>query len=200
VVIEVFWLLAMMVAQVLVLLVLPHSWAPAAAILPALVVRFLCGGWRRTGRIVLGLSLIALPVVVARLVSTPPLALGGLARVTWILDYPGRLIAAGLIAEAFLVTRGTLGLYRGLRGLLRPFPAGMAAVVGDIALAALYLIPTITRRFQESHRIARLRFAGTRRRWGARRAATLRAALVSSSSVPRRRAEAMVVRGMVNDE
>lgn len=196
---DVLRLVAMMAGQIVVLLVLPQGWAPALAILLVLVLRFFRHGWRRTGRIVLGLALISVPVVVVRVVSDPPGALGMFARITWILDYPGRLIAAGLIAETFLITRGTLGLYRGLRGLLRPFPSRMSSVVGEIALAALYLIPTVTRRFRESHRIARLRFAGTHRRWVPRRAATLRAALVSSSAVPRRRAEAMVVRGMVND-
>ena len=146
---------------------------------------------RKTGRTFLAVSAVLLPVLVVRLLSTPTLLPTFLE---WSV-YFSRLTTAALIARVYLAYRRINGLQRALRCVLAPFPSRFSEPFISIVSSAVVMIPTVVRRIDESRSAAKIRYPTGSRLTAVR--ATITAVLVSLFDLPRTRAEAMIVRGII---
>jgi hypothetical protein len=190
---EVAYLLGVVATQTLIVVVVPPPWGallPLAGLAAALFAGVTSRNIRRTLR---GMLLITLPVLLIRLLTVPSVD----TVIDWA-DYAGRLVAAALIATAYLAARGVRGVQRALSAGVALVPGRPGRAAADILRSALFLLPEITRRMTGSHAAARIRH---RRGPGSSPVTTAvavtRATLLSVSTVPRRRAEAMVVRRII---
>jgi len=131
---EVAYLLGVVATQTLIVVVVPHPWGgllPLAGLAAALFAGVTARSIRRTLR---GMLLITLPVLLIRLLTVPSLD----TAIDWA-DYAGRLVAAALIATAYLAARGVRGVQRALcprSGQTRTGrggypPVGSLSVAGD---------------------------------------------------------------------
>jgi hypothetical protein len=190
---EIAVLLAVTATQMVVVVAVPSPWGalvPLGGMAAALGtgVRM-----RRVRRTIQAILLITLPVLIVRLLSIP-----SIDTVLGWADYAGRLLAAGLIAVSYLAARGVRGVQRALSTLVALLPGAPGRAAADVVRSALFLLPEITRRLTGSHAAARIRHRrGRSVSPGATAIAVTRATLVSVSTVPRRRAEAMVVRRII---
>lgn len=148
---------------------------------------------RTIGRTLRAILFITIPVLLIRLV-----AMTSMATVLIWGDYAGRLIAAALVAAAYLHARRVRGVQRGLSAVVALLPGTSGRAAADVVRSALFLLPEISRRMKGSLAAARIR---NRRGPGsspvANAAAVTRATLLSVSTVPRGRAEAMVIRRII---
>lgn len=151
-------------------------------------------GLRRLLRIALGVIVLLLPVGIARAVLDG--FSGELAR--WWSVYFCRIAAAVIVAFAYLRLVGIPGVQRGIRALLVVLPRRAAYTVEMIVTTALFLIPIVGRAVVETQRAARLRF-GRSRSFGYRVVAVVRTVFVTLLELPSARAEAMVIRGAIED-
>jgi hypothetical protein len=112
--------------------------------------------------------------------------------------YGARLIAAASLAVAYIQLRGSRGISRALEFGLGWIPAGVGTMMSDIVVSTLHMIPLARRRARDAWEAASVRLAVGRDRGRIIQISlAVRATVVSVSSIPRSRAEAMVVRGLV---
>ncbi|TVR70392.1 MAG: hypothetical protein EA427_05750 [Spirochaetaceae bacterium] len=176
-----------------VVLRLPDTLAPLAASL-GVILALTTGkyGALKLLRTLRPLLLILLAVLLSRLVADP----SGETLFRW-LAYTSRLIAAVTVALSLLRRIGPTGLLRGIALLVRPLPLSVRRPIVDILTAAIYLIPAAQRVMAGSSAAARIRLSGDSTHPLKRIIAVARASVISLASLPPRRAEAMVVRGLI---
>lgn len=154
------------------------------------------GGYRfrRLLRTLRGLLVILTAVLLTRLLAEFSLA----TVQEWAL-YTARLLSAVMIAVTALGMEGTVGIERGLRYLMRPVPLFIRRPILDLMSSTLFVLPVVRRRFTESSTAARIRLTAPGIKTSTRLVYTVRSVLVSVAAIPRDRAEAMVVRGLLRD-
>ncbi len=144
----------------------------------------------RAGRAIL---VILLPVLLLRLVADPSLR----TAAEWSI-YLARLLTAVLIALLYLHLRGGMGLRRALYTVLAPLPDALRSAITDMIASTFHLTPILIRRLAEAQGASRVRLRRTSRlRPWRPYAAMVRSFLISVGTLPRARAEAMVVRGLI---
>ena len=186
-------LLAGAIILQIVVLRAPAGLAPASAgagiVLACTVGRY---NLRKLAVALRGLIMLLLAILVARLLAAPTRE----ALLDWSV-YASRLIAAITVALTLLDRIGASGIHRGVARLLSPLPAPLRQPLLDIIAAAVYLIPAASRHLKGSSAAARVRYARGRRFLPSTNTiGVVRAGLFSLASLPPRRAEAMVVRGL----
>ncbi|WP_146049529.1 hypothetical protein [Alkalispirochaeta sphaeroplastigenens] len=139
-----------------------------------------------------GLLVMLGAVLVARLISSPSLE----TFLAWA-SYAARLTAAVTVALTLVNLCGPSGVLRGLTRLTAPLPRCCTRPVLDMTASAVFLMPALRRRLEESRDAARIRLSSTctGKKPLQRVLLVSRASLVSIAELPRQRAEAMVVRG-----
>lgn len=190
---EVLFLIGAIVLQLILVTAVPAPWAIAAP-LPALLLASFGGlPLRKATRLGRAILIVTVPVLLVRLISAYEIA----TVISW-LDYAAGLLAAGWVAGGYLAFRKPSGVQLALTAIARAVPFRWAETAADMVRSALFLLPEVLRRMGDSRDAARLRFARTRKTSTARRVlAVVRSSFVSLSGVPQRRAEAMIVRGIV---
>ena len=180
----------LLAAIVLQALVISLSVWPLDGVIAGLML--LMAWWRagldRSLKTLRALILITAPVLVVRIITDPQME----TALEW-LSYLARLSSAALIALVLLAIGGSRLIRTGVNGLLRPLPSGLRVLFTDLSASALFLLPLVLQRLRTAVRAGRVRYAGHRHAglWFAR---PLRAAFITLSTVPRQRAEAMLVR------
>jgi hypothetical protein len=149
---------------------------------------------RQLLRTVRGLLVILTAVLLTRLVVEFSLS----TFQGWAI-YTARLLSAVMIALTALGLVGSDGIVRGLRFLLIPVPGVFRRPILDLVGSTLYVLPVVRRRFIASTSAARIRLAASGRKGPSRAVFIVRSVLVSIAAIPRQRAEAMVVRGLLRD-
>ncbi|SIP97514.1 hypothetical protein SAMN05920897_10253 [Alkalispirochaeta americana] len=144
--------------------------------------------WKTLG----GLLIMMGAVLAARLLSDPSME----TLAAWT-SYAARLTAAVTVALTLLSLCGPSGVLRGLARLVTPLPSGITRPVLDLTASAVYLMPALRKRLEESRGAAQIRLSAACHGKGALQRVLLisRASLISIAELPRQRAEAMVVRG-----
>ncbi len=155
---------------------------------------------RRAGifRLALAVAVLTVPVLLGQLFFLAPTATvdpSVLLR-DWGV-YASRLLAAALIARVYLISRGTSGIQRGLAGVTRFLPRRVAQTIALVAGSALFLVPVVTVYLRRTLQIASIRFRSGGKMSIRKRSRALGATLIHLSLLPQRRAEGMVIRGMV---
>lgn len=197
--VELLWLVATLALQTAAIALVPWPWSLVTAGGALGAARVAGASPRRLARVVRVVAILTGPVLVVRLATD----FSGTTVAQWG-DYTSRLITAAAVATALLAARGTTGVARGLSLATRIVPT-RRPVLADIVVSALYVLPVVTRRLRDAWDAGRIRIPasgptrGVHRGSAARRRLTAapRAAFLSVATVPRRRAEAMVVRGVV---
>ncbi len=177
---------------ILKLVSLPHI---AAALISAAVLTFLVGGESPVGlvRKVRPLVVLLLVVLLARLIADYSLV----SLLAWV-SYASRILAAVFVALTLLGRIGSTGIRRGLKSLISPLPRRIKQPLLDLVTAALFLIPTVRRRMVDARSAATIRLSRSRTGPLRRTVMVSRAVLTALATLPPRRAEAMVVRGLVD--
>lgn len=190
---ELFFLISAIVLQLILVTSIPSPWA-VAMVLPALVLSRVTGlSMRDAIRLGRAIVIITVPVLIVRLV-----AVYNLTTVILWADYAAGLLSAGWVAGGYLAYRKSSGVQVALTALGRLVPFRWGQTAADMVRSALFLLPEVFRRMRDSRDAARLRFARTEDISSVRRIlAMVRATFVSLSNVPQRRAEAMIVRGII---
>ena len=184
------YLLAAIVLQVAAVAFVHWPWSPVPLVVALVLAR--AAGARRgeIARVLKSIAVVTAPVLVVRLIAAP-----GLGTATMWADYAAGLAAAALLAVAYLRFRGARGVQRALSGRRR---SGRRTPVADMVRSALFLLPEVSRRLRDARDAARVRLSGGGRIPAVRRTLVhVRASFASLAVVPRRRAEAMVVRGII---
>ncbi len=178
------------------LLVLPDTVAIVAAVPLAVVLTQLS---RRPLRAMLrplgGITALLLMVLVVRLISVPSWA----TLYAWG-GYAARLLISLLLVLSVVFRQGITRLHRGILEILRPLPRWFRNPLGDVIGSALYMIPAVTTVLREIRGTVTIRYAGASGGALTRIGALSRSAVVVLSRIPRPRAEAMVVRGIIQEE
>lgn len=169
------------------------AWPVDAIIAGALLgSAWLLAGRPATALTLRGILILTLPVLLIRVITDPEPD----AVVSWI-SYVSRLVSAAMIALTLLARGGTRLILNGIDWLVTVIPGRVRRDVRDVIRSSIYLLPLVLRRLRLALGAGRLRYAHTRRgTWFVR---PLRAVFVSLTAVPRARAEAMLVRGILED-
>jgi hypothetical protein len=192
-IVEVLFLTGAIGLQLILVAAVPSPWAIIMPV-PALFLASLGGlPIRKAIRLGRAILIVTVPVLLVRLITAYEFA----TVISW-LDYAAGLLAAGWVAGGYLAFRKPSGVQLALTAIARGIPFRWAETAADMIRSALFLLPEVLRRMREGRDAARLRFARTGHTSTARRVlAVVRASFVSLSGVPQRRAEAMIVRGIV---
>lgn len=191
--VELAFLIGAISLQMVLVTAIPEPWAVIAVAPSFLLARF--GGMTRRSAIRLGraILLVTLPVLVVRSITTFRIA----TVISWT-DYAAGLLSAAWVAGGYLAYRTSSGVQLALTAVTRAIPFQWGQIAADMVRSALYLLPEVLRRFRDGRDAAGIRFARTEKRSALRRLlAIVRATFVSLSTVPQRRAEAMIVRGII---
>ncbi len=190
---ELTFLFGAIVIQTALVGLIPEPWA-VLALLPSFLLAHLGGmplrSVLRLGRAIL---IITLPVLLVRSIAAFRIE----TLISWA-DYAAGLLSAGWVAGAYLAYRKSSGVQLALTAAARAIPFRGGQTVADMVRSALFLLPEVFRRLRDGRDAAGIRFSRGRKRSALVQVmATVRAAFVSLSSVPHRRAEAMIVRGII---
>lgn len=192
-VIEVLFLTAAITVQLVLVTAIPEPWAVATIVPALLLARLGSVSWRSALRLGRAILLITLPVLLVRLIT----AFETETVVSWA-DYAAGLLSAGWVAAGYLAYRTAAGVQLALTAVARAIPFQWGHTATDMVRSALFLLPEVMRRLRDGRDAARIRFSRTGKRSALHNVLPLvRATFVSLSSVPQRRAEAMIVRGIV---
>lgn len=191
---EVFFLIGAVVLQLILVTVIPSPWA-VTMVVPALLLSRAAGlPMRKAMRLGRAIIVITVPVLLVRLISAY-----NLSTVVFWADYAAGLLSAGWVAGGYLAYRKSSGVQVALTALARLVPFRWGQTAADMVRSALFLLPEVFRRLGDSRDAAKIRFARTENISTVRRIlAMVRASFISLSNVPQRRAEAMIVRGIVS--
>lgn len=140
-----------------------------------------------------GLLFMLIAVLVARLVTDFSVTTFHI----W-LSYASRILSAVMVALTLIGRVGPGGVQRGITALLTPFPAVVTRPVLDMIATTIYLLPAVRRQLTGSVAVARVRLSRSGTGTLQRIAMISRAGLVSLVALPAQRAEAMLVRGLLD--
>lgn len=191
---EVQYLTGAIVLQLLLVTAVPYPWS-IAVIVPSWLLSRLAGmSLRSAARLGRAILVVTVPVLLVRLIASFELT----TLVSW-MDYAAGLLSAAWVAGAYLAYRKASGVQLALTAIAGATPFRWSHTAADMVRSALFLLPEVLRRMRDGRDAARLRFARTGNISAVHRIlAVVRATFVSLSSVPQRRAEAMIVRGLIN--
>ncbi|MEX2442058.1 MAG: hypothetical protein WD492_00525 [Alkalispirochaeta sp.] len=190
---ELLYLLGAIVVQLILVTAIPAPWSVVMPAPTLLLARFAGMSNRSALRLGRAILIVTVPVLLVRLIAVYRIE----TVVSW-LDYAAGLLSAGWVAGAYLAYRKPTGVQLALTALARAIPYRLGYATADMVRSALFLLPEVLRRMRDGRDAARIRFARTRGTSTLRRVlAVVRASFVSLSTVPRRRAEAMIVRGII---
>ncbi len=191
--VELTFLIGAILSQMVLVTLIPEPWAVIALIPSFLVARI--GGMSRRSAARLGraILIVTLPVLLVRSIA----AFGISTLISWT-DYAAGLLSAAWVAGAYLSYRKSSGVQLALTAVTRAIPFRWGQTVADMVRSALFLLPEVLRRLRDGRDAAGIRFSRGRKRSALPRlVAIVRATFVSLSTVPQRRAEAMIVRGII---
>ncbi|MFO8043924.1 MAG: hypothetical protein R6U25_12030 [Alkalispirochaeta sp.] len=191
---EVLYLLGAIVLQLTLVTIVPYPWSVVAIVPAWLAAQFAGMSLRSAARLGRAILIVTIPVLLVRLIAAYELS----TVITWI-DYAAGLLSAAWVAGAYLAYRKPSGVQLALSALAGATPFRWSHTVADMVRSALFLLPEVIRRMRDGRDAARLRYARARHVSAVRRIlSVVRATFVSLSTVPQRRAEAMIVRGLID--
>jgi hypothetical protein len=150
---------------------------------------------RRKGvfRVVASILLITLPVLLVQLLFRSDISH---VVAVWSV-YVLRLITAALTARALLLLRGTTGIQRGITGLFSFLPRRFSSTIGSIVASSMYLLPVVFSHLKLTIQSASIRYGREGNSLVPSYPRILSAAFLNLADLPERRAEGMVIRGLV---
>lgn len=190
---EVLYLVGAIALQLTLVTIVPYPWSVVALVPAWLVAQFAGMSLRSAARLGRAILIVTIPVLLVRLIATYELS----TLIAWI-DYVAGLLSAAWVAGAYLAYRKPSGVQQALTAIADATPFRWSHTAADMVRSALFLLPEVIRRMRDGRDAARIRYARARHVSAVRRTlSVVRASFVSLSTVPQRRAEAMIVRGLI---
>lgn len=170
--------------------------AGLAALLLAAAVSYLVSrhALRAAVRLMVRFGVLLAMVLLARLIVEPSLTTVG----QW-LGYAIPLLSAAMIALALVTSWGRTRLALTLSRVFRVIPGPIGRTLGSMARTAVLVLPTVERAMRDARDMARIRLPAGGKAPLRRVRAAVTGTVTAVAAIPRRRAEGMVVRRMVDE-